>query len=258
MKTAVKNVKTGIEEVRNEVAILKEANNKIPLESPPKQNHKVNANKTTQTTQTSYKDNTVEDNSHNLEEKNTSVSTIVKENFNLKRENKELNDRIKILNRLVEEVLDQQLKAKETPWEQVHKKGNTFNQNPMNRNTIKNTGWTSIDTNRYEVLSEENFLHNDEREPKRTNAGNKQKQETYSRDRRQPQDMKSGKRKRILIIVGDSQLHGIDQTRMSSKNDIKVRSQGGLEVQRLFDILDEEIQHKPEEVIFHVGVNNTQ
>ena len=55
-------------------------------------------NKTTQTTQTSYKDNTAEDNSHNLEEKNTSVSTIVKENFNLKRENKELNDRITILN----------------------------------------------------------------------------------------------------------------------------------------------------------------
>ena len=45
---------------------------------------------------------------------------------------------------------------------------------------------------------------------------------------------------------------------MSSKNDIKVRSQGGLKVQRLFDILDEEIQHKPEEVIVHVGVNNIE
>ena len=257
MKTAVKNVKTGIEELSNEVAVLKEVNNKKPLENPPKQNHKVNANKTTQTTQTSYKYNTAEDNSHNLEEKNTSVSTIVKENFNLKRENKELNDRITILNRVIEEVLDQQLKAKETPWEQVHKDGNIFNQNHMNRNTVKNTGWTSVDTNRYEVLSEENFLHNDERKPKKTNASNKQKQETYSRDRGQPQDMKSGKRKRILI-VGDSQLHGIDQPRMSSKNDIKVRSQGGLRVQRLFDILDEEIQHKPEEVIVHVGVNNIE
>ena len=80
------------------------------------------------------------------------------------------------------------------------------------------------------------------------NAGNKQKQETFSRDQRQPQHIKSGKRKRILI-VGDSQLYGIDQTRMSSKNDIKVRSQGGLKVQRLLDVLDEEIQHKPEEVI---------
>ena len=30
------------------------------------QNHKVNANKITQTTQTSYKDNTAEDNPHNL------------------------------------------------------------------------------------------------------------------------------------------------------------------------------------------------
>ena len=78
----MKNVKTGVE-----ITILKEANNKVPLESPPKQNHKINANKTTQTTQTSYKDNTAEDNSHNLEEKNSSVSTIVKENFNLKREN---------------------------------------------------------------------------------------------------------------------------------------------------------------------------
>ena len=125
----------------------------------------------------------------------------------------------------------------------------------MNRNTLKNTGWTSTDTNRYEVPSEENFPHHDEREPKRTKAGNKQKQETYSRDRRQPQDIKNGKRKRTLI-AGDSQLHGIDQTRMSSKNDIKVRSQGGLKVQRLFDILDEEIQHNPEEIIVPVGVNN--
>ena len=156
------------------------------MESPPKQNHKVNANKTTQTTEASYKDNTAEDNPHNYEEKHISLLTIVKENFNLKRENKELNNRITVLNRVIEEVLDQQLKAKETPWEQVHKKGNIFNQNHTNRNTAKNTGWTSTDTNRYEVLSEENRLHYDEREPKRTNAGNKQKQEAYSRDRRQP------------------------------------------------------------------------
>ena len=127
----------------------------------------------------------------------------------------------------------------------------------MDRNTIKNTEWSSIDTNRFEVLSEENYLHNDEREPKRMNVGYKKKQEIYSRDRRQPQDMKSGKRKRIPI-AGDSQLHGIDQTRMPSKNDIKVRSQGGLKVQRLFDILDEEIQHNPEKVIVHVGVNNIE
>ena len=149
----MKNVKTGVEELRNEVTNLKEANTKIPLESPPKQNHKVNVNKTTQTMQTSYIYNTAEDKSRNLEEKNTSVSTIVKENFSLKRENKELNDRITILNRVIEEVLDQQLKAKETLWEQVHKRGNIFNQNPMNRNMVKNTRWTSIDTNRYEVLS---------------------------------------------------------------------------------------------------------
>ena len=185
----------------------------------------MNANKTTQT---SYKDNTAEDNPHNSEDKNISVSTltIVKENFNLKRENKELNNRITILNRVIEEVSDQQEKAKETPWEQVHKKGNIFNQNHTNRNTVQNTGWASTDTERYEVLSEENFLHHDEREPKRANASNKQKQETFCTDWRQPQDIKRGKRKRIPI-VGDSQLHGIDQTRMSGKNDITVRSQGG-------------------------------
>ena len=84
------------EGLKNEVTNLKEANNKIPLESLAKQNHKVNMNKTTQTMQTIYKDNTAEDNSQSLEEKNTSVSTIVKENVNLKRANKELNDRITI------------------------------------------------------------------------------------------------------------------------------------------------------------------
>ena len=45
---------------------------------------------------------------------------------------------------------------------------------------------------------------------------------------------------------------------MSSKNGIKVRSQGGLKVQRLLDILDEEIQHNPEEVIVHAGINNIE
>ena len=45
---------------------------------------------------------------------------------------------------------------------------------------------------------------------------------------------------------------------MSSKNDIKVRSQGGLKVQRLFDILDEKIQHNTEEVIVHAGINNIE
>ena len=138
----------------------------------------------------------------------------MKKYFNLKREKKELNDRITILNRIIEEVLNQQQKGKETPWELVHKKGNIFSQNHTNRNTVKNTRWTSTDTNRYEFLSVENFPHHDERELKRTSAGNKQKQETYSRDRRQPQDIKRGKSKRILV-VGDSQLHGIDQTRMS-------------------------------------------
>ena len=53
-------------------------------------------------------------------------------------------------------------------------------------------------------------------------------------------------------------MHGIDQTRMSSKNDIKVRLQGGLKFQRLFDILREEIQHKPEEVMVQVGVNKIE
>ena len=43
---------------------------------------------------------------------------------------------------------------------------------------------------------------------------------------------------------------------MSSKNDIKVRSEGGDEVQRLFDFLDEELNS--EEVIVHAGVNNIE
>ena len=91
---------------------------------------------------------------------------------------------------VIEEVLDQQLKAKETPWEQVHRKGNIFKQNLMDRNTLNTTGWSSIDTNRFEVLSEENYLHNDEREPKRRNASYKKKQETHGKDWRPPQDRK--------------------------------------------------------------------
>ena len=38
---------------------------------------------------------------------------------------------------------------------------------------MNNTGWSSIDTNRFEVLSEETFLHKDKRQQKGKNAGNK-------------------------------------------------------------------------------------
>ena len=67
--------------------------------------------------------------------------------------------------------------------------------------------------------------------------------------------------KRILII-GDSQLYGIDQSKMSRTHAIKVKAQGGLKIEGLDDLLQQEmqqeIQHGPDEVIVHVGVNNLE
>ena len=60
-----------------------------------------------------------------------------------------------------------------------------------------------------------------------------------------------------ILISGDSQLHGIDSSKTSRTHDVKVRSQGGLKLEQL-ENLRQEIKYNPDEVIVHVGVNNTE
>ena len=61
-----------------------------------------------------------------------------------------------------------------------------------------------------------------------------------------------------ILIIGDSQLHGIDQNKMSRTHAIKVKAQGGLKIEGLENLLQQESQHGPDEVIVHVGVNNLE
>ena len=53
-------------------------------------------------------------------------------------------------------------------------------------------------------------------------------------------------------IIGDSQLHAIDSSKMSRTHDVKVRSQGGLKLEQLENLLRQEIKYNPDEVIAHV------
>ena len=48
----------------------------------------------------------------------------------------------------------------------------------------------------------------------------------------------------------------IDQSKMSRTHAIKVKAQGGLKTEGLEDLLQQEIQHSPDEV--HVGANNLE
>ena len=45
---------------------------------------------------------------------------------------------------------------------------------------------------------------------------------------------------------------------MTRTHDVKVRSQGGLKLEQLGNVLRQEIKYNPEEVIAHVGVNNIE
>ena len=60
-----------------------------------------------------------------------------------------------------------------------------------------------------------------------------------------------------VFLLGDSQLHRIDEEKLSSRN-VKtlVRSKGGLKVENVCDNFKDILHKEPKEIILHVGVNN--
>ena len=91
------------------------------------------------------------------------------------------------------------------------------------------------------------------------NQGNHEKSRHYHNQGKKSsrKQIKERTRKRILII-GGSQLHAIDSSKMSRTHDVKVRSQGGLKLEQLENLLRPEIKYNPDEEIAHVGVNNIE
>ena len=62
-----------------------------------------------------------------------------------------------------------------------------------------------------------------------------------------------------VFLLGDSQLHRIDEERLSSRNmKTLVRSKGGLKVENVCDNFQDILHEEPKEIILHVGVNNIE
>ena len=69
----------------------------------------------------------------------------------------------------------------------------------------------------------------------------------------------SGKRawkRNTLLIVGDSTLNGIQESKMSSNDSIKVRSFSGAVVNDLYNYLEPLMDKKNSKLILHVGTND--
>ena len=62
-----------------------------------------------------------------------------------------------------------------------------------------------------------------------------------------------------ILIIGDSQLHHIEESHLSGKN-IKalVRSKGGLKVEQVTNRYEELLNEDFDEIIINVGVKNTE
>ena len=61
------------------------------------------------------------------------------------------------------------------------------------------------------------------------------------------------------MILGDSQLHHIEENKLSSKtNKILVRSKGELKVNKVINTFGDILNEEADEFIFHVGVNSTE
>ena len=62
-----------------------------------------------------------------------------------------------------------------------------------------------------------------------------------------------------ILIIGDSQLHHIEGSHLSGKNiEALVRSEGGLKVEQETNRYEELLNEDFDEIIIHVGVNNTE
>ena len=61
------------------------------------------------------------------------------------------------------------------------------------------------------------------------------------------------------VIVGDSQLHHVDESRLSGKsNKTLVRSKGSLKIEEVSSVFRNILEEDADKIVFHVGVNNVE
>ena len=128
--------------------------------------------------------------------------------------------------------------------------------------------------NRYEIISDESEDENSscDEDPevieycknltqrKQRSRGNNRNDNSNDKTKRPPKPKKTQQEGRDkVIVVGDSQLHSIEDEKLSS-TDVKVlvRSKGGLKVEKVTGKFRDLIKEDSNEVIIHVGVNNCE
>ena len=128
--------------------------------------------------------------------------------------------------------------------------------------------------NRYEIISDESEDENsscdedpevieyrkDLTQRKQRSRGNNRNDNSNDKTKRPPKPKKTQQEGRNkVIVVGDSQLHNIEEEKLSSTVvKVLVRSKGGLKVEEVTGKFRDLIEEDPNEVIIHVGVNNCE
>ena len=257
-------------------------------------------------------------------EKNSEKETnhiFLEENILLKKENRELKERLIIMERVIDQILrDQEDKRIYTgqsgyEWEtqtnrnqripsqfvrhNVTSRNEDFISHPTKRTPASNTGLfarSSIQDfslkNKLEVLPESDDYEDDSSYSNRENKATRNNEHLLRnrRNRQAPGKQKarsesSGQAKNIgqqlrrkkvqrqssayekkprnkrgkTVILGDSQLHHIEENKLSSKtNKILVRSKGGLKVNEVIDTFGDILNEEADEFIIHVGVNSIE
>ena len=210
---------------------------------------------------------------HNEDEIASDLNTqplIIEENIALKRENSHLKDRLSIMERVLDQIVrDHENKRKETyeeRWKQPVKK--------MKVRKFDRHSKALTTQNRYEIISDESEDENsscdedpevieyrkDLTQRKQRSRGNNRNDNSNDKTKRPPKPKKTQQEGRDkVIVVGDSQLHNIEEEKLSSK-DVKVlvRSKGGLTVEEVTGKSKDLIKEDPNEVIIHVGINNCE
>ena len=285
LQQELKSLKSNVEEILKTQKINKSCDTET--EKPPPANIKKTSAKSTGNN-THLPTSTFDDDCQGIhEEKDSdceSTFKIIEENLLLKRDNKELKDRLIILERVLDQVLrDQEEKRslklenrEEFKWKKV-----------QSRHKASERKQFSLEkSNSFDILSDLEETDNSETEStcngasvfdykrRRTGPRIRSKKEN-SQISRQSKQLKSSSLRKAhvkrteesmfekdrskILIIGDSQLHHIEESRLSGKN-IKalVRSKGGLKVEQVTNRYGELLNEDFDEIIIHVGVNNTE
>ena len=267
-----------VENLKNDFAILKDKQDKAAILEKDKDQFQEKCEQTNDrprptTNATTQTPATTE------ESMESQLSTLIKENLQLRKENKEMKDRMTILNRVIEEMLDQQDINRNSSqvlnerhcrhWEHQSRKGRERKYEGRDKEfySTRNRFQQLADLSDDEFNTQDETISYHHERSRSQNTSNFRKVQTRQernnkvnlnyRTNAADIDKSTMNAKRILII-GDSELYGIDQSKMPRTHAIKVKAQGGLKIEGLEDLLQQEIQHGPDEVIVHVGVNNLE